>query len=115
MSAIPTGVAASGGWVFEIAMSSGLNAHDLIFDHNTTFTDNTFLYLAGIAGNGTTANAAVTNNLSAYGLYGIGGTGTDPGTPALRTYLSPYTWNDIALIKSAMVGARGIIPPRRAY
>jgi hypothetical protein len=89
-----------GGWVFEIAMSSGLNAHDLIFDHNTTFTDNTFLYLAGIAGNGTTANVAVTNNLSAYGVYGIGGTGTDPGTPTLSTYLSPYTWNDIAFINS---------------
>jgi hypothetical protein len=62
-----------------------------------------------IGDSGTAQNVQITNLLSAYGAYGIFGTGSSPGTSALSTYLLNYIYAKNVLITSNG-GASGAFP-----
>ena len=87
------------GWVYQISMDSTLpTMHDIIIDHNTSFSNVTTLNLGN---SGTVNNFQFTNNISDYGIYGIFGNDVGPGAAALTTYLTNYVYNANALLNSS--------------
>ena len=73
------------------------NSHDITIDHNTAFPDQTDLTLGD---SGKVGITKLTNNLWAYGTYGVIGTSAGIGSPSLNTYISPYTWNDVVFMNT---------------
>ena len=96
------------GWAyfFTTARSPLLPSHDITIDHNTAFPNAASLVLGDT---GTVMNVAFTNNISNYGSYGILGTGTGAGIPALNTFVISLEYKTIVFI-SAIGSSTGTYP-----
>ena len=100
------------GYVFAMTTASDLpQMHDIIIDHNTSFTDSVgpaspdFIRLDGNA-TVSLSNLQITNNLSDYGLDaspygGIEGNGLASGSLVLSTYATGLIYNDMVFIDSS--------------
>ena len=71
---------------------------NLTIDHNTAFGSYKFINLGD---NGSIAHSQVTNNIGAYGSYGVIGTGTAPGNGTINAFLPNVVWNDVVLLTSS--------------
>ncbi len=69
--------------------------NNITVDHNTTFSDQT---MVTIAGTGTIPNYQFTNNLGNHAQYGIIGTGAAPGTATLNAFVPGALFNDIVML-----------------
>jgi hypothetical protein len=88
------------GTLFGISPDNVLLGHDWIIDHNTGFSNYTFLNFASAPGQ-TVNNFQFTNNIGDYGIYGMFGSGKGSGTAALTTYAPSAVYNDIVYIAVA--------------
>ena len=73
------------------------NAHDITIDHNTAFPNVTAVTLGD---SGTIGSTNLTNDLWAYGTYGVLGTSSGIGSLSLNNYMSPFTWNGMVFMTS---------------
>jgi hypothetical protein len=97
----------SQGASFFAASNATYAIHDIIFDHNTAFSDGK-AFLMGDSGH--VANLQFTNNLLSYGSYGILGSGVAAGTAVFDTYASGYVYSQNLIINSTGKSI-GVYPP----
>ena len=75
------------------------SANNITVDHNSIFaTGGSFLYLGD---SGKIANYQLTNNLVAYGSYGIFGNAVGSGSAALSTYIANAVYNDLVMLTAS--------------
>ena len=82
-----------------LSLTSGglanLSANNITVDHNSIFATGDFLYLGD---SGKIPIYQLTNNMVAYGTYGLFGTGAGIGTAALNTYITNTVYNDNVIL-----------------
>jgi Abnormal spindle-like microcephaly-assoc'd, ASPM-SPD-2-Hydin len=85
-----------------LSLTSGglanLPANNITVDHNSIFASTVVLYLGD---SGKIPTYQFTNNMAAYGLYGIIGGGTGTGSAALSTYITSVVYNDIVMLTAS--------------
>lgn len=96
------------GRAFEISSNTTHGIHNITMDHNTAFSDTTFLYLGD---QGRVDNAQITNMIGDYASYGIFGAGVGSGTAALTTFLSPYIYDKTVLLNATGTNMSGYTYP----
>jgi hypothetical protein len=85
----------SQGTPFFAGSNSTYSTHDIIFDHNTAFSDNK-AFLLGDSGH--VVNLQFTNNLITYAIYGVFGSGVASGSIVFTTFSSNFTYNQNVFI-----------------
>ncbi|MGD0910214.1 MAG: hypothetical protein ABSA96_21740, partial [Candidatus Acidiferrales bacterium] len=74
---------------------AGLHADNITVDHNSIFANVAFLYFGD---SGKIANYQLTNNLGAYGNYGLIGNAVGSGSAAFSTYVTNAVYNDLVML-----------------
>lgn len=87
----------SHGAAFFAASNSTYSTHDIIFDHNTAFSDGAAFFM-GDSGN--VVNLQFTNNLLTNAVYGIFGSGVSAGAAVFTAYSANYNYGQNVLINS---------------
>jgi hypothetical protein len=99
------------GNLFAANTATSPQAHDWIIDHNTGFSDHDFLNMGD---SGTVQNFQLTNNIGAYGAYGIIGSGYASGSASLNAYAPSAVYNDI-LLQTTNGSNPGGYPPGTSF
>jgi len=77
---------------------ANLSGNNIAVDHNSIFASVAFLYLGD---SGKIANYQLTNNLGAYGSYGLFGNAAGSGSAALSTYITNTVYNDLVMLTAS--------------
>ncbi|NOT47876.1 MAG: hypothetical protein HOP17_09040 [Acidobacteria bacterium] len=87
-----TGLSGSAGRLFQIIRGPA----DVSIEHNTGFVTTSVLFAEN---NPRSDQFTFLNNLTTYGMFGVAGTGTGPGTATLNAYFSNWSF-----LKNVLIG-----------
>ena len=87
----------SQGSSFFVSSNATYVIHDVIIDHNTTFSDGKGLSLGDT---GHVISLQFSNNLVAYGTYAVFGSGAGTGTAVFTTFSPDYVYGQNAFIRN---------------